>query len=247
MIKSGSVLLTILLVLGVTTRLAQADSLHLVTEENPPYNTLVHGRISGLATEKTIELMRRANMAYELELLPWARAYMMASNLPKTCVFSTTRTMERESKFRWVGPLGINQWILYGKADRHIHLQTLEDARPYLIGTYTSDVGDTFFRERGYRVDAAPDDDLNPKKLLANRIDLWVSSPFKAQTVLVAENAQETIVPVLTFNKAELYLACNLAMPERTVARLNRILGEMQKDGTSAAIEQRYGFGTRSN
>ncbi len=236
-----------LLAVGLASPALAADTLHLVTEESPPYNTRIDGKIAGIATDKVVEMMRRAKRPFKLEMLPWARAYKMAFELPQTCVFSTTRTKEREPHFKWVGPLAFNLWVLYGKADRNIHLTDLEDARQYVIGTYNADVRDSFLRDKGFTVDTAPDDALNPVKLRANRIDLWASSPFEAQGAVEDNAYDDRIVPVLTFNRVELYLACHPSVSSRLVDQLNRILVEMENDGTIGAIEQRYGFNSRKN
>lgn len=217
-----------------------AGDLVITTEESPPYNMLVHGKIAGIATDKVVEMMRRADMPYKMDIFPWARAYQMALGTPQTCVFSTTRTAEREAKFKWVGPLAFNSWVLYGLADRDIHLTTLEDARPYRIGTYNADVRDTYLRGKGFHVDTVDSDALNPPKLLRNRIDLWASGPYEAAAQIIANGWSTQIVPVLTFNRVDLYLACNLATPDELVDRLNVILNSMANDGTSSWIDRRY-------
>lgn len=216
------------------------NELTFTTEESPPYNMLVDGKVVGIATEKVIELMSRAKQPYKIEMLPWARAYLLAMNTPQTCVFSTTRTPEREGKFKWVGPLAYNSWVLYGLADRNIHLSSLEDARSLRIGTYNSDVRDTYLRSKGFKVDTAVSDTLNPRKLLLRRIDLWATGPFEARAQLVANGWTDQIVPVLTFNRVELYLACNPGISTDVIDRLNAILHAMDNDGSSSAIERKY-------
>ena len=219
---------------GVTSELV------FTTEESPPYNMLVDGKVAGIATEKVVQMMNRAKLSYRIEMLPWARAYLRAMNTPQTCVFSTTRTSEREAKFKWIGPLAFNSWVLYGLADRNLHLNSLEDARSMRIGTYNSDVRDAYLRSKGFKVDTANNDSLNPRKLLLHRIDLWATGPYEARAQLVANGWSDQIVPILTFNRVELYVACNLNMANDVIDRLNIILQAMNNDGTSTAIERKY-------
>lgn len=229
-----------LLVLATWTLDAPASELELTTEESPPFNMVLDGKITGIATDKVVEMMRRAKMPYKITVFPWARAYQMALGTAQTCVFSTTRTAERESKFKWVGPLAFNSWILYGMANRDIHLNTLEDARPYTIGTYNADARDTYLRGKGFHVETVTNDTLNPPKLRLNRIDLWASGPYEAAAQIIPNGWSRMIVPVLTFNRVDLYLACNLAMPSELVDQLNATLNAMNSDGTSAKIDRHY-------
>jgi polar amino acid transport system substrate-binding protein len=217
-----------------------ASELTITTEESPPFNMVVDGKIVGVSSDKVVELMRRAELSYRIDILPWARAYQMALTTPQTCVFSTTRTAEREGKFKWVGPLAFNSWVLYGRADRGIHLNTLEDARSFRIGTYNADVRDTFLRGKGFHVDTVDNDTLNPRKLLHDRIDLWASGPYEAASQITASGLSRQIVPILTFNRVDLYLACNLTTPDEVVDHLNVILNCMDNDGTSMKVDRNY-------
>jgi polar amino acid transport system substrate-binding protein len=50
----------------------------------------------------------------------------------------------------------------------------------------------------------------------------------------------EKIVPVLTFNKVGVYLACNRAVPAELIARMNAALETMNRDGTTRRIDLKY-------
>lgn len=220
--------------------LPQAATLHLTTEESPPYNMAEGGKIIGIGTDKVREIMARANLTYQIELLPWKRAYDSALHLADTCVYSTTRTAERESLFKWVGPVAFSEWVMFGRADRKFSLNNLDDVRALRIGTYNGDVRDDYLRARGFQVDTVTDDAVNPKKLLADRIDLWASGKFEGRAILARNGWTVQLVPVLAFNRAELYLACNRAVPDALIERLNGILKEMSRDGSAKALERKY-------
>jgi len=110
---------------------ARAEALLLTTEEAPPFNyTSEDGKsITGSATEIVREAFRRAGLAYRIEIYPWARAYHLAQTEADTCVFSTTRTEEREKLFRWVGPVATSEWVMIARADDEIRLKTLDATR----------------------------------------------------------------------------------------------------------------------
>ncbi|MGV8495432.1 hypothetical protein ACV342_32445, partial [Pseudomonas aeruginosa] len=57
---------------------------------------------------------------------PWDRVYQQALSEPGYGVFSTARTPEREDKFKWVGPLAVNDWVLMARGDSSSHLNMLE-------------------------------------------------------------------------------------------------------------------------
>lgn len=214
--------------------------LYITTETSAPSSMLENGRVVGIATDKIRAAMDRVGVAYEITLLPWKRAYMSALQRPDGCVYSTTRTPEREALFKWVGPTGVGQWVLMGRASRQWRINSLEDARGLRIGTYHGDARDAYLRSRGFAVEAAPNDFLNPQKLLQGRIDLWAASLSTGSRVLTRNGWDKEIVPVFVFNRIEVYLACNRAVPDALVERLNAQFEAMTRDGTATRIERAY-------
>lgn len=219
---------------------AESPRLHLMTESSPPVSMLEGGRVIGSGTEKVLEMMARTATDYTIELLPWRRAYTFVQQRADACLYSTTRTPEREKLFKWIGPTDEGEWVLLGRADRTYNLHTLEDARTLRIGTYNGDARDDYLRTRGFHVDPAPHDMVNARKLLAGRIDVWAAGMKRGTTQLQRDGWGGKIVPVLTFNRIGVYLACNSAVPTELVERMNAALEAMGRDGTTRRIDRKY-------
>jgi polar amino acid transport system substrate-binding protein len=232
--------IALLLALGAASVARGQPKLYLVTETSAPSSMLEGGRVVGIGSDKVREIMQRARIAYTIELLPWKRAYSAALERDDACVFSTTRTPEREPLFKWVGPTDEAQWVLMARSGSGIRLKRLEDARGYRIGTYNGDARDQFLRERGFKVDPAPSDMINLRKLLLGRIDLWAASWRRGSTMLEQNGWDKQIVPLLAFNRIQVYLACNRAVPDPLVARMNAAAEAMSRDGTMRRIERKY-------
>jgi polar amino acid transport system substrate-binding protein len=128
-----------------------------------------------------------------------------------------------------------------GRADQPIVLRTLADARGLRIGTYNGDARDEYLRTRGFKVDPAPTEMINPKKLLANRIDLWAAVIRPGSPSFDHYDWAGKIVPVLVFNKVRLYLACHVSMPDALIERMNAASAAMQRDGSLRRIDRRFG------
>lgn len=233
---SGCLLATCLL----AGRTLPAAPLSITTEHAPPASMQGPDGVTGRETDKIREIMSRSKTPYQIELLPWKRAYTLALSRQHTCVYSTSRTPERDRLFKWVGPTDEAEWVLYGRADHEFPLRNLEDARKLRIGTYIGDARDEFLRSRGFNVDPATNDTVNPQKLLMNRIDLWAvgmraDSPGPSQLGWAGQ-----LAPLLVFNRVKVYLACNLSVPDALIARLNAALAEMRRDGAVARIDRKY-------
>jgi polar amino acid transport system substrate-binding protein len=222
---------------------APAPTLTLLTENYPPYN-IVHplsGQVTGTSTEKVIELMHRAGQAYTLTNYPWSRALQMARNDADTCLFSTTRTAEREAKFRWVGPLvKHNIWTVFARADDQRHPTSLDAMRPYTIGAYRKAAVGDYLALKGFTTDLANYDADNPRKLLYGRFDFWATGRLLGMATLKEQGLSGKIVPIFDFHQVAMYLACNLSVPQERIDHFNRLLKKMEIDGAVAKIEANY-------
>ncbi|HEY0063760.1 MAG TPA: transporter substrate-binding domain-containing protein [Telluria sp.] len=224
------------------TGAAAQPYLYIKTESSPPSAMMGEDQVIGFATDKIRTIMQRVGIDYDIEILPWKRAYLLAQTHADTCVYSTTRVPDRETMFKWIGPTHENDWTLFGRAGRDYQIVRIEDARRYRIGAYNGDVRSDALIAQGFNVDTVQDKLSNPRKLLVDRIDLWASS-VRVGSALIAENGwTDQIVPVLTFKRTELYLACHKSVPDALVSKMNAALRAMNSEGVSAAIERKYNY-----
>ncbi|SFW69247.1 MULTISPECIES: substrate-binding periplasmic protein [Pseudomonas] len=226
---------------------AADTSLVLLTENFPPYNMAKNGKnfaqdenIHGIAVDIVREIFKRADISYSLTLrFPWERIYKLALENPGYGVFVMARLPEREKLFKWVGPIGPDDWIMLAKADSKIALDSLEQARQYKIGAYKGDAIAETLAKQGLKPIVVLRDQDNARKLVNGQIDLWATGD-PAGRYLARQEGVTDLKTVLRFNSAELYLALNKDVPDDVVARLQAALDELRKEGAVDAIMARY-------
>jgi polar amino acid transport system substrate-binding protein len=220
--------------------LASAGGPVVVTEDYPPFNFQKGeaGPVVGMSTDLLERAFHQAGLEFKVTLLPWARAYAMGLNDTNTCVYSTTRTEEREAKFKWVGPLLQNDWYIFGRADSP-KLGSLADLKGATVGGYRGDAFTEFLKAQGIKVDEGGSDAPNPKKLQAKRIDYWAAAKLLGPYTAAREGVTG-LVPLLKVKETELYLACNKSVDDATVAKLNEALKKLVAQGAAAEISKVY-------
>ncbi len=228
-------------------RAEEPASLVLLTENFPPYNMAEGGKnfarddkISGIAVDLVREMFKRAGVNYSLTLrFPWERIYKMALEKPGYGVFVTARLPEREKDFKWVGPLGPDDWVMLARADSSISLSSLEDAKAYKIGAYKDDAISEELIKQGLEPISALRDQENPAKLMKGDIDLWATGD-PAGRYLAKQQGISGLKNVLRFDSAQLYLALNKETADAVVQKLQAALDAMRADGFAAEVEKRY-------
>ncbi|AOE63368.1 ABC transporter substrate-binding protein [Pseudomonas corrugata] len=234
------------LLLAGSARAAET-SLVLLTENFPPYNMAKNGKnfaqdenIHGIAVDIVREIFKRADITYNLTLrFPWERIYKLALENPGYGVFVMARLPEREALFKWVGPIGPDDWIMLARADSKIVLDSLEQARQYRIGAYKGDAIAETLGKQGLNPIVVLRDQDNARKLVNGQIDLWATGD-PAGRYLARQEGVSDLKTVLRFNSAELYLALNRDVPDDVVARLQKALDELRREGAVDAIMARY-------
>jgi polar amino acid transport system substrate-binding protein len=219
----------------------------LLTENFPPYNMAINGKnfaqednIDGIAVDIIREMFKRAGIQYNMTLrFPWARIYKLALEKPDYGVFVTARLPEREKLFKWVGPIGPDDWVLLGKSDSTITLNSLADAKQYKVGAYKGDAIAEHLVEQGLEPITAFRDQENAKKLMAGQIDLWATGD-PAGRYLAKQEGVEGLKTILRFDSAELYLALNPEVPDEVVQKLQGELDKMRAEGFVDDILNNY-------
>jgi len=210
----------------------------LLTENFPPYNMAINGKnfaqednIDGIAADIVREMFKRAGIPYSLTLrFPWDRIYKLALEKPDYGVFVTARLPEREQLFKWVGPIGPDDWVMLARQDSPITLNSLDDARRYKVGAYKGDAIAEHLEKQGLTPLTALRDQENAKKLQAGQIDLWATGD-PAGRYLAKQEGISGLKTILRFDSAELYLALNKEVPDAVVQKLQAELDKMRKEG----------------
>ncbi|WP_324711033.1 substrate-binding periplasmic protein [Pseudomonas citronellolis] len=213
-------------------------SMVLLTENFPPYNMAINGKnfaqednIDGIAVDIVREMYKRAGIKYSMTLrFPWERIYKLALEKPDYGVFVTARLPERESAFKWVGPIGPDDWVLLARGDSPIALKGLDEAKKYRVGAYKGDAMAEYLAEHGFEPALALRDQENAGKLQKGEIDLWASGD-PAGRYLAKQVGVSGLKTVLRFNSDQLYLALNKETPDEVVRKLQAALDKMRAEG----------------
>ncbi|MGK0290223.1 MAG: polar amino acid transport system substrate-binding protein [bacterium] len=234
------------IVFFLTLGIVYGETLHLVTENYPPFNMSLDGsdsvkesKIIGISTEIIQKLFKRAKIKYTIQLYPWKRAYWMAENKINHGVYSTTRTAEREKLFKWVGPLGENRWVFFAKKEKNIKIKSLDDAKKYRIGGYAGDATAIYLKQKGFHLELSVADHINVYLISKNRIDLWATG-HRLGSYYAYKKRVLGLEEVFMFNKKTLSIAFNKRTSSKLIKKLNRILQQMKNDGTIKIIDKQY-------
>ncbi|MFT5756288.1 MAG: polar amino acid transport system substrate-binding protein [Alteromonadaceae bacterium] len=229
---------------------AFTEKITLLTESLPPYQMLSKDKkITGFATDVIRQTMERSHYTSSLHLYPWARSYNLALQKKNHCIFSIARLAVREKSFKWVGPLSkISNAVIYGLKKRNFDIQTLDDAKKYIIVVIRNNISHLGLLERGF-VEGKNlyvlDDAKSLVSLLASRpeIDLIISDDitidYRAELAGMKSDELQRVFEIKELS-LDFYFACSLQTDDNVIKHLSEKMESLYLDGTYQKIWEKW-------
>jgi len=245
--KKVRILVSMFFVVFLLGGFVWAQFLEVVTEQYPPYNYEEDGKVKGVGTEVVEETLKEAGIDYDIKVLPWARALKKAETKKNILIYCISRTEKREKLYTWAGVIApINFYIFALKSRNDIpEMTTIDQARPYRIGTVIEDALDQYFTDKKFsNIDRVPKNEFNIKKLFLGRIDLWPMSEYTAN-FLVKKNGYDPkdlkkVYEIKGFSGGDQFMAISNTTDAKILQRIQDALKKIKDDGRYKEILSRY-------
>jgi len=235
------------IIIGIVLSESYAEEdINIVTEEWAPFNYMENGEITGFSVEIVQSILKIINKNYEIEMLPSMRSTYTLDKKPYTVMFSLFRTPERESDYKWIGPLCDGSIFFYKRKDNNIKTDTLEDLKNVKrIACRHAGLIPRLLTEKGFKnLDMTSTDSLPIyKKLLIGRCDVAISdSDLGVKHYMKVLNVNADIlekIPIKMF-ESDLYIACSKDISDVEIQKWQSALEKLKADGIYEKIFQKY-------
>lgn len=220
----------ICLLLSYNSQAEQHTKLLVVTEHWPPFNyKLPDNSIGGIATKRVIEILNRAEIDFEIQLYPWARAYHLAQSQRNVLIYSIYRNKEREKFFHWICPiLPTTELFLFTLSNSRIQANDIDELKKYTIGIVRKEVASIYLKAKGFKegdnLFVSTNDDINLKALINRKIDFIIGTVPSMTARLRAIGKDFSTLRKIRFaginENTEHCMALSLATPQHIVKKL---------------------------
>lgn len=194
------------------------------------------------------EAFKRAGYEMELEFMPWKRALEMAKKGKYDGLLGAYFNEDREKEFFYTDSIARNEESFFQKKGKNIKYENIDELKQYKVGGLRGSAPVKALQEKGMTLEEVPDDILNIKKLVGDRIDLIIAG--KQQLFYNLNNMAdlqkfvgkiEAVEP--PFKSYDLYCPISKKRSDGTniVTKFNKALQEMREDGSYDEILKRFG------
>ncbi len=250
--KIAAALVLILLLLPIPS---QAKELLFVTLDNTPQAYYENGEVTGFLTEIVTEAARRAGYDAKVKIVPWQRALAMTKKGLADAVFNAGFNKQREMYLRYPKPVLMTEKIVaMRKAGSKVFLNfDLSEAEQLTVGVgrgffYGDRIQKAINQNIFLRVEEVPNIDLNIKKLLLGRIDIFFGDYYPVIKYLNEQGLLDKVEAILDpstglpmiYSKSDTFLAFSKKKSEVPFKKVNAELEKMIEDGTYRSIVIKY-------
>lgn len=206
-------------------------------ESNHPFMYGAASEAKGIYPSLIEAVFNKMGTPAHLEAMPWKRAIANIDE-GKAGVGGLYKNTAREAKYDYSAPLYEEKLVLYTLKGKSFPYAKLEDLNGKALGAVRGwSYGDAFDAARTagkFKVEEAESDQLNLKKLVADRVDAIIASPLAIEPILKKEALAgkiEALPNPLAAN--DTYLAFNKkAGQSALLVKFNEALAAMKADGS---------------
>jgi len=220
-----------------------------VTEYLPPFQVQKENGVTGFATEVLKAASNYTPYQVQFEIYPWSRSYNLAQKKENTCIYSISRTVEREDKFQWTEIIAkTNAHFIGLRSNKNIKINKLEDAKNYITAVIKDDythqllINNGFEEFKHFYLVNNPDSLL---KLLIERknIDLILvdslTIPYRAKSSGYNPSLFTSFIKLNT-KPLNFYLACSNETPVEIIDNLSYSIEKIKATGEYQKITDKW-------
>ena len=242
-----------LLLSVVSSAFAQTEELRIVAGELPPFTS--ENPEESFLTEVLQEVAREMGVTFTIIFVPWIRCECQVEQLQAWGAFPYVSNPEREQKFFFSDRLYSAQAkFFYYSPDgekKDFSYTELQDLRPYRIGGVRGYYYVKAFEDAGIELELVTDEEQNPKKLAAGRVDFiimnetvgWhlIKKSFPPDKV---KNFGTVEKPYTEFNSC-LMTSKHYPNTQGLLTRFNAALNKVKETGVYQRIIEKHGLTVR--
>ncbi len=217
---------------------------HIYSSPLPPVSMPAGNSGTGIAYKAVEEIMRRAEVNIPITFGDWDIVYDKTLNDNGAAVFPIVMSSDRRKDFYWVGPIASLDYFIYKPRGSNIKVNDLDDIRnakkiatvkDYAVNQTLKDSGCqnlVYFDTAEQAINSLLNGDTS--------IGIFPDATVKGFLKNMGKKNSRGLTPIHMFMKRNLYYALNKNTSPRVALYMQKILLDMNHDGTLSNLYKQY-------
>lgn len=224
------------------------DDLKWIAQDYQPYSYAdekAHNK--GLAIDVAFEIMKLINTkkkVSDIEIHHFSRSFIRKNNDENTIFFPLLKTAEREKYFKWIGPIAMDEPVIFALKTKNIKINGPDDLKKYTIAAKEGYGAIQSVEEAGIKKSAilklaSEKDAINKFNLGAT--DLLFCNRLSCLYAMKSDHYDIKNYDIIySFGKQELSFAVNKDTDEAIIKKLDEALNQIKSNGEYMKILSKY-------
>lgn len=227
---------------GATAAQPALAPLRIVTTHLPPL-VMEPGGQPGALREIVDAVCEHLAVPTDLSFVPWRRALLLATTMPRTAIFPLTRLPEREARFRWLAPIYREEYLFMARRRSGFDVRQPQRSMDKRIALLRGAAQSAILGELGFRnlVEASSIDDIH-RYLVAGMADAAFGERAIVQGSLRMRREEQDFALSQPVRSTQAWLAGSLDIGAAEAARYRAAMAALVKDGRQRRIFRKYGL-----
>lgn len=220
-----------------------AAEFEVMTTDYPPYSYEKDGVTKGREIAVTYAMMEKMGYHNKIGLFSWSKAYSLTKDYPNYVLVTVARKKDRENLFKWVGPITVQDLILFEHSENPTHIKTLEETKKeHMIAVVKNFSTHQFLEKNGYTNLLMVENVTGLIKLLEHqRVDLIPFAPEVIPFVMHKNGLHTSLfqpTPVKLYTNT-FYIAFSKNISDQEVSKWQNILDELKRSGKYESLQRK--------
>lgn len=238
---------TLLMSLSGTCLATSVDDVRWIAQNYKPYSYMEDNSKKGMIIEIVGAVLKKLDSKKtinDIEIETFSRSFVRRNNDPNTVFFPLAKAPDREKYFKWVGPIIMDEPVLFAKKSKNIKINNDGDLKSYKIGAKEGYSAVKILKNMGVKNSSLQLNDTDVEgleKISQDKLDLIACDRLSCIAAMKDNkiNPQDYDI-VYKMQGSELSFAFNKDTDSEVIDKVSKAFEEVKKSKEYNDITKRY-------
>ncbi len=233
--------------LSTTCLAASVDDIRWIGQDYFPYSYMENNQREGMAVEVVAAILKKmesTKTTKDIEIKAFSRSFIRKNNDQNTVFFPLAKLPEREKYFKWIGPIAMDEPVLFAKKSKNITINGATDLAKYSIAAKDGYGAVKLLKNLGVKdssIDVNESDMESIEKVVQEKVDLLACNRLTCIEIMKDRKVNPHDYNIVyKMQGSELSLAVNKDTDKELFNKLTQAFEEVKKSKEFSEISNRY-------
>lgn len=229
---------------STTALSASVDDIRWIAQDYKPYSYVSgDSKKEGMAIEIVKELLKNIGSSKtvdDIEIQTFSRSFIRKNNDENAAFFPLAKVVGREKYFKWVGPIALDEPVLFAKKSKNIKINDEKDLKKYTLAGRDG-YNPVKLLNKTVEVTLADTDLESLKKLEADKVDIIVCNKLSCEYVMKENKMNLADYDIVyKMDVSDLSIAFNKDTNDDLVSQVAKAFEELKQSAKYSEILKNY-------